>query len=128
MSLKRIWGAQAGILVLVLSGCSGLGTKTGGGRSSPSPEGSSSSVTVTPATATIRAGSNESFAASVSGSTNSNVTWSVNSVAGGSATTGTIDANGLYTAPTALPTPNTVTITATSAADTTQHVISADTL
>ncbi len=128
MSLKRIWSAQAGILVLLLSGCSGLGTKTGGGGSSTSPEGSSSSVTVTPATATIRAGSNESFAASVSGSTNSNVTWSVNSVAGGSATTGTIDANGLYTAPASVPTPNTVTITATSAADTTQQGTSAVTL
>ena len=73
-------------------------------------------------------GSNESFAAAVSGSTNTNVSWSVNSVAGGNATTGTIDANGMYTAPASLPTPNTVTITATSTADATEKGNSAVTL
>jgi uncharacterized protein (DUF1800 family) len=127
MSVKRIWSAQAGILVLLLSGCAGVGTKSSGSGASPTlpPDNTTSiSVTVTPATATVRAGANASFAATVSGSTNNNVTWSVNSVGGGNATTGTIDANGMYTAPANLPTPTTVTITATSAADTTKNATS----
>ena len=126
MSVNKIWSAQAGILVLVLSGCAGVGTKSSGSGASPTlPDSASVSVTVTPATATVRAGANASFAAAVSGSTNNNVTWSVNTVAGGNATTGAIDANGMYTAPATLPTPNTVTITATSAADTTKKATSA---
>jgi hypothetical protein len=43
------------------------------------------------------------------------VTWSVNGVPGGSATTGTITPGGLYTAPAAVPAPSTVQIRATSA-------------
>lgn len=57
------------------------------------------------------------FAAAVSGTTNDSVTWSVNGTVGGSATLGTITANGSYTAPASLPNPNTITIRATSAAD-----------
>jgi uncharacterized protein (DUF1800 family) len=49
-------------------------------------------------------------------------------VPGGNATTGTIDATGLFTAPANLPTPNTITVTATSAADTTKQGNSALTL
>ncbi len=127
MSVKRIWSAQAGILVLLLSGCAGVGTKSSGSGASPTlpPDNTTSiSVTVTPATATVRAGANASFAAAISGSTNTSVTWSVNSVNGGNATMGTIDANGMYTAPASLPTPNTVTITATSAVDTTKKATS----
>ncbi len=45
------------------------------------------------------------------------VTWSVNGVAGGNATVGTVSGSGLYRAPDALPTPRTVTIRATSTSD-----------
>ena len=86
------------------------------------------SVQVSPATATIRAGSPQSFGATVTGSTNQGVTWSVNGVAGGSAATGMITAQGMYTAPATLPNPNTVTITATSVADATKQGTSAVTL
>jgi uncharacterized protein (DUF1800 family) len=77
-------------------------------------------VAVAPPSATVRAGSTQSFAATVTGSTNTSVTWSVNGVAGGNATTGTINASGVYTAPVNLPNPNTITVTATSAADATK--------
>ncbi|MCW2496422.1 hypothetical protein [Jatrophihabitans sp.] len=40
--------------------------------------------------------------------------WSVNNIAGGSATYGTVDSSGMYTAPLVPPSPATVTITATS--------------
>jgi len=86
------------------------------------------SVQVTPPTVTIRAGSQQSFNATVTGSTNQSVTWSVNGVAGGSAATGMISAQGMYIAPVALPNPNTIAITATSAADATKQGTSVVTL
>jgi uncharacterized protein (DUF1800 family) len=76
-------------------------------------------VQVTPATGVLRAGQQQVFAATVTGTTNTGVTWSVNGVAGGNATVGTIVGNGNYLAPTMLPNPNTITVTATSVADTT---------
>ena len=42
------------------------------------------------------------------------VTWSVNGMAGGNATVGTITTGGLYTAPASVPTQNVVTVKATS--------------
>ena len=74
-------------------------------------------VTVSPSTASIRAGDSATFSATVANTSNTAVTWSVNSTPGGSATLGTINSSGKYTAPAALPTPNTLTITATSSAD-----------
>ena len=48
------------------------------------------------------------------------MSWSVNDVAAGNTTLGTIDASGLYAAPAIPPSPNTVTVKATSAADPTR--------
>jgi hypothetical protein len=62
-------------------------------------------VAVVPASATVRAQSTQTFTATVTGSSNTNVTWSVNGIAGGNATLGTISAAGLYTAPNNLPAP-----------------------
>ena len=126
--MKRNWSAPAIFLVFWLSGCAGIGAPHGSGTTPTSPDNGSVSVTVAPATATVRAGSTAAFAATVSGTTNTSVNWSVNSVAGGNATVGTVDANGMYTAPASLPTPNTVTVTATLAADATQKATSAVTL
>jgi hypothetical protein len=74
-------------------------------------------VSVVPGTANIRTGSSQTFTATVSGSTNQAVQWSVNGTAGGNATVGTIDASGKYVAPAALPNPNSITILGTAAAD-----------
>jgi hypothetical protein len=57
----------------------------------------------------------EQFTATVIGSMNTSVTWTVDDVSGGNATVGTISASGLYTPPA---TPGNHTIKATSAADT----------
>jgi hypothetical protein len=86
------------------------------------------SVSVSPTSANIRAGTSYNFSASVTGSSNTAVTWSVNSTTGGSPTLGTIDASGKYTAPATLSSPNTVTITATSSANTSKSSSSAVTL
>jgi len=56
------------------------------------------------------------FSAAVANSSNQSVIWQVNGISGGNSTTGTISATGLYTAPLTLPSPNSVTISATSQA------------
>jgi uncharacterized protein (DUF1800 family) len=104
------------------------GAVSSGGLMAQVVNNSAISVQVSPATATIRAGSQQSFSATVTGSTNQGVTWLVNGVAGGSAATGMITTQGMYTAPVTLPNPNTITITATSAADATKQGSSAVTL
>ena len=74
-------------------------------------------VTVSPVTATVTLNGTQSFSASISGSANTAVTWSVNGISGGNATIGTITSGGVYTAPAALPNPSNVTIQAVSAAN-----------
>jgi hypothetical protein len=76
-------------------------------------------------TANIRAGSIYKFSASISGTSNTSITWSVNSISGGNSTLGTVDSSGNYAAPTSLPTPNTVSVIATSAADSKKSASSA---
>jgi len=74
-------------------------------------------VTVTPASATVGPGASKQFTATVTGTTNTVVTWQVNGTAGGNPTVGTITASGLYTAPGSIPNPATVTVKATSSAN-----------
>jgi hypothetical protein len=58
--------------------------------------------------------------ATVTNTANTDVTWSVNGVTGGTTSTGTITAGGIYTAPADLPSPAIVQVTATSQADPTK--------
>ena len=53
-------------------------------------------VRVTPASATIAAGTTMQFTATVTGNTNPNIVWSVDGIAGGNVTVGTISAAGVY--------------------------------
>jgi len=101
-------------LNLVLSGCGMLGVSSG---SPTTPPATSVKVTVTPSSAQVRDGGTQQFSVSVTGSSNTAVTWTVNAVAGGNSSVGTISSSGLYTAPASVPNPNTITVTATSAAD-----------
>ena len=97
---------------LFLLNCGGGGT-TG----SPSP---AIFVSLSPRTVTVLTRATQQFTATVGGSSNQDVSWSVNDVAAGNTTLGTIDASGLYAAPAIPPSPNTVTVKATSAADPTR--------
>jgi hypothetical protein len=72
------------------------------------------SVSVTPASASVTAGSTKQFSAAVQNSADQTVSWSVNGVPGGSASTGTISAAGLYIAPSAVASPATITVEAKS--------------
>jgi hypothetical protein len=65
-------------------------------------------------------GNAQTFAATVSNTTDTRVTWSVNSIPGGNGTAGTITSAGVYTAPVDLPSSTAVQITATSVADATK--------
>ncbi len=57
------------------------------------------SVTISPTTATVRGGTTRTFTASVRNTSNKAVDWLVNGVVGGSASTGTITPDGIYTGP-----------------------------
>ncbi len=77
-------------------------------------------VSVAPATASVQTGATQTFTATVTNTTNTAVTWQVNGVPGGNSTVGTISASGLYTAPSTVPSPATVTVGAVSVADPTR--------
>lgn len=74
------------------------------------------SVTVTPSSAQVQTGATQQFSATVVNNANTSVTWSVNGVAGGNSTVGTVSAAGVYTAPASAPNPATVLVRATSVA------------
>ena len=60
------------------------------------------------------------FTATVTNTTDTSVNWSVNGVAGGNTTVGTITSGGVYTAPADLPAPASAQVRATSHADATK--------
>lgn len=72
-------------------------------------------MTIAPGTASLLTGATQQFTASVQGLSNPTITWSVDSVAGGNASVGTISSSGLYTAPAA---PGAHTITASDGSGT----------
>jgi hypothetical protein len=76
------------------------------------------SVAINPTTAQVPVNSTQQFTATVTGTSNPAVTWSVDGTSGGNSTVGTISGGGLYTAPNLVPTPASVIVTATSQADT----------
>ena len=78
---------------------------------------------VLPTTVTRYASQTQQFTAVVTGIGSSNVNWTLNPPSAG-----TISANGLYTAPSLIPTGQTVTVTATSAADVTKSASATVTL
>jgi len=98
------------IVLVVIFGCgSDNGTK-------PTPH--NVTVAIEPAAFTQGVGLVVTFSATVTGSTNTAVSWSVNGVAGGdSATVGSIAATGRFRAPDGVPLPATVVVKATSVAD-----------
>jgi hypothetical protein len=91
------------------------GCKAGG--STPTQPSPTAAVSVSPSSANPLLGNSQQFNATVTGTANTSVVWSVNGIAGGNATIGTITSGGLYIAPKDLPTPANVTVAAASQAD-----------
>ena len=115
----RRWSFAAVVLSLAMMSASCALAPTG--FTSPDTQ----TLSLSPAEASVRVGSAQPFAPSLAGKS---WTWSVNGIAGGNATLGTIDANGNYSAPAVLPTPNTITITAAETAKPSESASSAVTL
>ena len=93
------------------------------------------SVTISPTTATLATLALQQFTATVSGSTNTAVTWQVSGVSGGNSTVGLVSTTvpgtsneGLYLGPSAVPSPATVSVTAVSQADPTKSASATVTL
>jgi len=94
-------------IILISSGC-------GGG--STAPPATVITVTVSAPQSTVAVSKTVTFTATVTGTTNTAVTWS----ASGGASNGTISSAGVYTAPATVPNPAKVTVIATSQADPTK--------
>jgi len=77
-------------------------------------------VTISPTTANVAVGGNQQFLATVSGSSNTAVTWSVSGSGCTGAACGKVTSNGFYTAPATVPSPANITVTVTSVADPTK--------
>ncbi|HET6930122.1 MAG TPA: hypothetical protein VFI45_07355 [Candidatus Acidoferrum sp.] len=100
MALAILWNA----------GCSG-------GPSSNNVNPPGINVTVFPSATSVVLGHTVPFSATVTGTADTAVNWEVAGVAGGNSTVGTITTSGLYTAPSAVPNPSTVVVTAVSQAN-----------
>lgn len=106
MTRKLLALSCSSILCLLFTGCGG------GSMNTPTPV----TVAVQPKIKTVVVGQMQPFTATVTGTTNTAVTWGVN----GGSSNGSISSAGVYTAPASVPSPATVTVTATSQADTTK--------
>src|SRR6185437_11838640 len=107
---RRMRGVRFALCWVAIAAC-------GCGYAGAPPDQSEIRVAVTPSSAALSLGSTQQFQAAVTGSANTNVTWEVNGLAGGSATVGTIAATGLYAAPSVLPSSSNVRVSAVSEAD-----------
>jgi hypothetical protein len=101
------------------SGCGGGGA---GSVAPPKPTPPSIQIAVAPNSSTVMLGETVTFTATVSDSTNTAVSWSVNGIPGRSAQVGSISADGVFTAPEDLPQGGTAQVTATSNADSSKFV------
>ena len=94
----------------------GLTVCSGGGGSAKSTR--TISIAITPSSAIVPIANTQQFNATVTyDATNLDVIWKVNGEVGGSPTLGLISAEGLYLAPSVVPTPNAMTVSAVSKAD-----------
>jgi hypothetical protein len=85
------------------------------------------SVTISPSSITLGTLATQAFTATVSGSTNTAVTWQVNGVNGGTSSNGLISTTvlgtsneAIFLAPSSMPSPASVSVTAISQADSTK--------
>jgi hypothetical protein len=117
---KKATGIALALLMvssMALTSCGGSGNNNGGGGGGG---GGGITVSVSPRTASKFPTEQQQFSATVSGTNNTLVAWQVNGITGGNSTVGTIDGSGMYTTPSLVPTPSTVTVSGISQADITK--------
>lgn len=107
------------LAIISLTSCGG-GGGSGSGSTTPPPAQPVAISSVSPGTASVALGQTQQFTATVTGSSNTAITWEVNGTSGGNSQTGTMSAAGLYTAPNQLPSPAQITVKAVAQADTTK--------
>ena len=117
---KSLNACVVSALALAMVACGGMSPST-----TTTTSASSVAVSLNQAAVTLGVGATSQFTASVQNTTNTAVSWSVDTVAGGNSTVGTISAAGLYTAPSQA---GNHTVTATSVADTTKSANAAVTV
>jgi hypothetical protein len=90
----------ASLLALMIEGCA-----IGGANTAPANPGSVAPeiLILSPGSISVRVGASQQFTPSLTGKV---LAWSVNGITGGSAAIGTINSNGIYTAPAAMPSPD----------------------
>ncbi|HEV3278507.1 MAG TPA: aryl-sulfate sulfotransferase [Terriglobia bacterium] len=98
------------IAMMVLSAASLM---LGCGQGATTTPSGAPSLTLAPSSEAVASGQTVQFSAQLMGVPGGPVTWSVNGVTGGTASTGTITSNGLYTAP-SVSTPQSFTVQASS--------------
>jgi hypothetical protein len=103
--MRRLLLLGLGCAAVLGFGCAGTASKT-----------NPITISVAPTAASVPMGNTQQFMATVTGTSNTAVTWSV---AGGAAN-GSISVAGLYTAPATVPNPPTVTVTVIAQADSTK--------
>jgi hypothetical protein len=114
--MRRAWLlslALALAIIAVSCGSKSSPTSSSTGTTPPPPTG----VTISPQTVTLSRGATQRFTAAVQGSSDQSVVWEVNGVRGGISTAGLISKDGVYIAPTTLPSSSVVSVTAASFAD-----------
>jgi hypothetical protein len=119
-NFRRTLALTCLVFLQFLSGCGG-GTGSTNFVTSPS-------VSLSPTSPSMGVGANLQFSATLNGNPSTAFNWQVNGSAGGSASTGMINASGLYIAPVPAPSSGTVTVTAVSQADSTQSATTTVTL
>src|SRR5260370_2659822 len=87
------------------------------GSAPPQPPPSGVTVSLTPASASMLLGTAQAFTVGVANSTHTTANLSVNGISGGNAAVWTITTSGVYTSPGDLPATASVSLEATSAAD-----------
>ncbi|HEY1262688.1 MAG TPA: hypothetical protein VGF06_04140 [Terriglobales bacterium] len=116
-SSGSVWCVPVATLCMLAVGCGGGHNGQGGQGGTPPPPAGSVTVSVDPASASVIITQTQQFTATVQNASDTTVKWSVNGVAGGNSTVGTISSSGLYTAPVLVPDPGQFNVTATSNAD-----------
>jgi len=111
------WSSATVVLLYaaLMLNCGGKSMTTGNAETA-SP---AIAVSLSPQTAQVALQGQIQFSATLSGGS-AGISWSVNGTEGGSSIFGVISNTGLYTAPSILPSPNTVTVTAASSTDPSQ--------
>jgi len=108
----KAWSVGLALLILTLSGCA---TAKSPFLSDPP---AAIEISLNLSSVSVQTSATQKFNATVKNSANTTVTWQVNGVVGGDSVHGTMAADGTYTAPSSIPNPATVTVTAIAQADT----------